>query len=182
MHGEVAAPACGTGRFLPVLRLFSKTVNDTNHLICPKCRGSLRFEADGLFATCYDCLSLWVDTPALRTADPPIPKAAAVLRAVDAFDLAHASPTDLPCPGCRSGDLGMQRIRGVEVDWCFDCRGLFLDRGELTQLAESMADRSGVPVGSTRVVDTGRPLSWRDLALGIEAVLEVLVFLLGGLG
>lgn len=153
-----------------------------DHLTCPKCRGSLRFAADGPIATCHDCLGLWVDTPALRAADPPIPKADAVLVAVDAFDLADASPTELPCPGCGGGDLGIQRIRGVEVDWCFDCRGLFLDRGELTRLSESMVDRSAVPAESANGVGTGRRTSAGFGALGIEAVLSALAVLLGVFG
>lgn len=156
-------------------------MSDTDHLTCTKCLGSLRFAADGPIATCYDCMGLWVDTQALRNADPPIPKADALLKAVDAFDLAHASPSNLACPRCTRGDLGTQTVNGVEVDWCFDCRGLFLDRGELERLWEAAHPPSEVPVGSTKVVETGRLLPGHVTLLGLGTLERALEFLIQGI-
>ena len=41
----------------------------------------------------------------------------------------------LRCPSC---DAPMSRVnrRGVQIDTCGDCRGVFLDRGELDRLLE----------------------------------------------
>lgn len=44
-------------------------------------------------------------------------------------------PSMLPvCPACDVG-LFMLRFRGIEVDYCDRCRGLWLDAGELEALA-----------------------------------------------
>ena len=148
-------------------------------LTCPKCLGSLRFTDEGPIATCYDCLGLWVDTRALRDADPPIPKADAVLKAVDAFDLGRARPANMPCPRCNRGDLGTQTVEGVEIDWCFACRGLFLDRGELTRLWEAAGNRLPDPVDLSPALSTVSAQSRGYRVIGIGAALELLGSLLG---
>ena len=40
------------------------------------------------------------------------------------------------CPKCH-GDMRTYERNGVTVDQCADCRGLFLDRGELERLVEA---------------------------------------------
>ena len=40
------------------------------------------------------------------------------------------------CPKCH-GEMHSYERNGVVVDQCDDCRGIFLDRGELEQLLES---------------------------------------------
>jgi hypothetical protein len=40
----------------------------------------------------------------------------------------------MKCPKCGM-DLHAISVRGVEVDKCFNCRGTFLDEGELEKLA-----------------------------------------------
>ena len=42
----------------------------------------------------------------------------------------------LTCPKC-GGDMRTYERNGVVVDQCADCRGLFLDRGELERLVEA---------------------------------------------
>lgn len=44
--------------------------------------------------------------------------------------------TQLSCPKC-PGTLTRENLVGVTVDKCSQCRGLFLDRGELEQLLEA---------------------------------------------
>ncbi|HEU4656975.1 MAG TPA: zf-TFIIB domain-containing protein [Capillimicrobium sp.] len=50
------------------------------------------------------------------------------------------------CPKC-SAEMRTYERNGVHVDQCTDCRGLFLDRGELEHLveAESAFYRGGPP-------------------------------------
>jgi Zn-finger nucleic acid-binding protein len=50
----------------------------------------------------------------------------------------------LICPKCR-GEMHSYERNGVVVDQCGECRGIFLDRGELEQLldAETGAHREG---------------------------------------
>ncbi len=40
------------------------------------------------------------------------------------------------CPSCPSTTLVMADRQGVEIDYCPQCRGVWLDRGELDKLIE----------------------------------------------
>lgn len=42
----------------------------------------------------------------------------------------------MTCPKCQ-GEMRSYERNGVHVDQCADCRGLFLDRGELERLVEA---------------------------------------------
>ena len=44
----------------------------------------------------------------------------------------------MPCPVCRV-DLVMSERSGVEIDYCPNCRGVWLDRGELDKILERAA-------------------------------------------
>ncbi|MBA2641117.1 MAG: zf-TFIIB domain-containing protein [Nocardioidaceae bacterium] len=46
--------------------------------------------------------------------------------------------TTLTCPKCQSAMRAYER-NGVTVDQCTECRGIFLDRGELEHLVEADA-------------------------------------------
>lgn len=41
----------------------------------------------------------------------------------------------MKCPRCGEG-LDMAERQGVEIDYCPDCRGVWLDRGELDKIIE----------------------------------------------
>ncbi len=43
---------------------------------------------------------------------------------------------DLTCPKCH-GTMRTYERNGVHVDQCADCRGIFLDRGELERLVDA---------------------------------------------
>ena len=40
------------------------------------------------------------------------------------------------CPVCKTVDLVMADRLGVEIDYCPQCRGVWLDRGELDKIIE----------------------------------------------
>ena len=42
----------------------------------------------------------------------------------------------MKCPVCKDVTLLMSEKRGVEIDYCPECRGIWLDRGELEKLIE----------------------------------------------
>lgn len=51
----------------------------------------------------------------------------------------------LLCPTCRVS-LVMSDRQGIEIDYCPDCRGVWLDRGELDKIIErSLGDLSAQP-------------------------------------
>jgi Zn-finger nucleic acid-binding protein len=42
----------------------------------------------------------------------------------------------MKCPICTPVDLLMTERRGVEIDYCPQCRGIWLDKGELDKIIE----------------------------------------------
>jgi uncharacterized protein len=56
----------------------------------------------------------------------------------------------MKCPACQI-DLHMTERQGIEVDYCPQCRGVWLDRGELDKIIErSIPDRSTAEVFDQR--------------------------------
>jgi uncharacterized protein len=45
----------------------------------------------------------------------------------------------MKCPICTNTDLLMSDRSGVEIDYCPQCRGVWLDRGELDKIIERSA-------------------------------------------
>ena len=46
------------------------------------------------------------------------------------------STSDMVCPKCR-GRMGSYERSGIVVDQCEDCRGMFLDQGELERMVDT---------------------------------------------
>ncbi len=42
----------------------------------------------------------------------------------------------MKCPVCKDKDLVMSERGGIEIDYCPECRGVWLDRGELDKIIE----------------------------------------------
>lgn len=42
----------------------------------------------------------------------------------------------MKCPHCKESTLVMSERKGIEIDYCPDCRGIWLDRGELDKILE----------------------------------------------
>ena len=40
----------------------------------------------------------------------------------------------MQCPACKTATLAMTERQGIEIDYCPECRGVWLDRGELDRL------------------------------------------------
>ena len=75
--------------------------------------------------------------------------------------------TDLVCPKCR-GRMGSYERSGIVVDQCEDCRGMFLDKGELERMVDTegggwsgmVGEPSGRPgSGSRDVRETTRAMT-----------------------
>lgn len=59
----------------------------------------------------------------------------------------------MDCPVCKNTKLVMSERHGIEIDYCPDCRGVWLDRGELDKIIDKSAQSSpspGQPVESQR--------------------------------
>lgn len=46
----------------------------------------------------------------------------------------------MDCPVCKNVQLLMTDRQGIEIDYCPNCRGVWLDRGELDKIIERSAD------------------------------------------
>ncbi len=51
----------------------------------------------------------------------------------------------MKCPACPDATLSMTSRQGVEIDYCPNCRGVWLDRGELDKLVERAATAAPAP-------------------------------------
>lgn len=58
----------------------------------------------------------------------------------------------MKCPVCPDALLMMSERQGVEIDYCPQCRGVWLDRGELDKLLERAATTPAAP--ATRSSDS----------------------------
>jgi Zn-finger nucleic acid-binding protein len=54
------------------------------------------------------------------------------------------------CPNCKTPDLVMADRQGIEIDYCPQCRGVWLDRGELDKLIERNAPREAAETHGSR--------------------------------
>ena len=45
----------------------------------------------------------------------------------------------MECPVCKNVSLVMSERQGIEIDYCPNCRGVWLDRGELDKIIERSA-------------------------------------------
>lgn len=46
----------------------------------------------------------------------------------------------MKCPVCKDATLLMSEKNGVEIDYCPECRGIWLDRGELDKIIDRARD------------------------------------------
>jgi uncharacterized protein len=60
----------------------------------------------------------------------------------------------MKCPSCTDAVLTMADRQGVEIDYCPQCRGVWLDRGELDKLIERAA-APGQNLNNTSSAQTG---------------------------
>lgn len=65
----------------------------------------------------------------------------------------------MKCPA-DGATLVMSERQGVEIDYCPDCRGVWLDRGELDKIIDRVADDDDRP--PARLDRDERPRDYRD--------------------
>ena len=51
----------------------------------------------------------------------------------------------MKCPSCPDTTLSLSDRQGIEIDYCPQCRGVWLDRGELDKLIERAAGPAPSP-------------------------------------
>lgn len=63
------------------------------------------------------------------------------------------SAIGMPCPNCKVS-LVMSERQGIEIDYCPQCRGVWLDRGELDKIIERSKAEDAVMVQPQQTRDT----------------------------
>ena len=48
----------------------------------------------------------------------------------------------MKCPSCGNVNLTMSERQGIEIDYCPECRGVWLDRGELDKIIDRSLQNS----------------------------------------
>ena len=61
------------------------------------------------------------------------------------------------CPNCTDQRLVMSERSGIEIDYCPNCRGVWLDRGELDKIVERAARELAPPSAAPQAVPTPAP-------------------------
>lgn len=77
----------------------------------------------------------------------------------------------MKCPICKDMQLIMSDRHGIEIDYCPNCRGVWLDRDELDKLIERsiphIPPEPHPPIRPKTVMPRGlRPLSYQDPRYG----------------
>jgi len=60
----------------------------------------------------------------------------------------------MKCPQCKDTALVMSERQGIEIDYCPNCRGIWLDRGELDKLIEKASIGQNLSPPSSTVAST----------------------------
>jgi Zn-finger nucleic acid-binding protein len=63
----------------------------------------------------------------------------------------------MQCPACKTVTLAMTARQGIEIDYCPECRGVWLDRGELDRLIERAAAETPAPRAAHRPEERHAP-------------------------
>jgi len=66
--------------------------------------------------------------------------------------MSDSSTATLTCPKCQGAMRSYER-NGVTIDQCQECRGVFLDRGELDRLIDAEEQRYATPPAPDRRPD-----------------------------
>lgn len=73
--------------------------------------------------------------------------------------------TELTCPKCQGAMRNYER-NGIQIDQCTECRGVFLDRGELEHLIDTEAAYSQADQGPRAASTTSTPQETAPPAYG----------------
>lgn len=79
----------------------------------------------------------------------------------------------MKCPVCKDVTLLMSEKHGVEIDYCPECRGIWLDRGELDKIIERAAQYEEVSYGTDRPVDKKKDQKHKKKGAFLGDILEI---------
>ena len=109
---------------------------------CIRCKSKMRKVAKDkvLVDKCTECGSIWLDSGELEMMEKGAGHDDAVIMHQARKELLHDAKRLVSlvgfCPKCEKTKLHQVKKRGVEIDVCSHCGGMFFDEGELEQMLE----------------------------------------------
>ena len=104
---------------------------------CPKCGSGLKPRDDST-STCISCGGIWITKATYADALADAGGTGALLDELDRV----CTPTAFACPTCKVSNLEASHAKGVELDWCRTCGGIYFDLGELEKVKGGGQPRS----------------------------------------
>ena len=144
----------------------------------------VRCEKHALIALgCHWCRCLWLPATSWRTLCQRAGFAA------DSADDSEAPPrrSRRACPACSNQQLVARNVRGIEIDLCIHCAGVWLNHGEIQRLLGIPMQPSGKPIRSVVPDSNSSGVTCSIDAVevagtGIEVIAEFVGDLVSGLG
>ncbi|MCW4205431.1 MAG: zf-TFIIB domain-containing protein [Candidatus Thiodiazotropha lotti] len=136
---------------------------------CPRCIEKMEeTTSKGIIThTCFYCNGTWINSDSLKIILENENNTLLQIDLKNSFESLKVTNKDRHCPECKNQQLFQIIVRGVELDLCPECIGVFFDEGELKQLLPSLENKSKeTGVGSYLA---GEGLFW-----------AIIAFLLGG--
>jgi Zn-finger nucleic acid-binding protein len=97
--------------------------------------------------TCLYCNGKWINYGSLKLILEKAENAPSIIDTKKTFQSHSDKNSNRHCPECENQRLYQVNVRGIELDLCPECNGLFFDEGELKQLlpeSESSANDTGI--------------------------------------
>ena len=134
---------------------------------CPRCQGNMPgFEEYAVAGErCEGCGGVWVDWTTLDGLVENLPSEYGITSAQDFMFGAGSTATNLTCPRCHTAALLAYNHKGIAVEWCERCSGIYLDGSDFKRFA----------VPNTMVSNVGKP---RLLAMIVDNLVATLVAIL----
>lgn len=147
---------------------------------CPSCQSEMVVVTTknkrAIVDSCQSCKGLWLDHGELRAFNV----SADILKAFQTSGLGKLSPSKRECPCCHVNMMeGEMPLTTTKLDQCQKCLGIFLDKGELSELANAQvqakplrtaapsqrkmsAKRYKLPEKVLRILDQDEEVVWCD--------------------
>ncbi|PUB74052.1 MAG: hypothetical protein DBP03_11840 [gamma proteobacterium symbiont of Ctena orbiculata] len=136
---------------------------------CPRCIEKMEeTTSKGIIThTCFYCNGTWINSESLKIILERENNTLLLNDLKSSFETLKTTNKDRNCPECKNQQLFQITVRGVELDLCPECIGVFFDEGELKKLLPALDNKSKeTGVGSYLA---GEGLFW-----------AIIAFLLGG--
>ena len=105
---------------------------------CPNCHEEMRGAktCDRYHMYCQECDGTWVGGKEIRALIELNSKSNLSIEDIDKYNRTNSKiSVSRKCPECKDIPLYEISTQRVEIDYCLSCKGIFFDRGELSNFA-----------------------------------------------